>query len=84
MFPQSTGRFHKISRLGALTLAIGVVSLLAFGPPASAATVFLDFTDVAAQINEGPVFNPASAPNLTITARGDIDPTMDDDPFAPS
>ncbi len=77
-------RFALIRRyvLGVLLL---VPLLFAPGAPSQAATVFFaDFTDVAAQVNEGPVFNPASAPNLTITARGNIDPTKDDDPFAPS
>ncbi len=49
MFPLSTGRFHKISRLGAFALAIGVVPLLAFGSPASAVTIGLDFTLTQAQ-----------------------------------
>ena len=76
-------RFALIRRyvLGVLCL---VPLLFAPGTPSQAAMVFADFTTVAAQVNEGPVFNPASAPNLTITTRGNIDPTKDDDPFAPS
>ena len=55
-------RFALIRRyvLGVLLL---VPLLFAPGAPSQAAMVFLDFTGVAVEVNEGPVFNPASDPN---------------------
>ena len=79
MFSLSTaGIFHRFTRLGALILAIGAGSLLAFGMPAFASTFDFDFMAPTSPFvfgTQGDEFKPLD--NLTITARGEVLPDID-------